>query len=248
MAGAVVKQQVAGETVVGVVDWRGHLALHIRQLVLGQPQIRIAVSVDVAGGHDHRVEDFFRRSPSEPNFAMERPIQLPLDQINAIVSAGHNIHHAIAGQVLKRDVEHNFVELRAERFCLEAPLAVVAIDAIFTAHDDLDHAVVVEVVQDERVDEDVAVVGRDVLAAGRVERRRTGAFEPLEPGEVDAIRLGQGLRREFGWLPLHTNVAAQDATLGQGAVDEVQRNPKDRRWPAIGVRVEAAMPPFALLE
>ena len=60
--------------------------------------------------------------------------------------------------------------------------------------------------------------------------------------------LGQGLRREFGRLPLHRDVAPQDAALGQGVVDEVQRNPEYRRWPAVGVRVEPAMTPLALLE
>ena len=95
--GAVVEQQVAGESVVGVVDRRRHLALHVRQFVLRQPQVRIAIAVDVAGGHHHWIEHFFRCPPSEPSFAGEHPIRLSFNKINAVVTAGDDIHRAVTG-------------------------------------------------------------------------------------------------------------------------------------------------------
>ena len=51
---AIVQEQVGGVAVVRVVEGRGHLSLHVGRLVLPEPDVEVAVRVDVAGAEDRR--------------------------------------------------------------------------------------------------------------------------------------------------------------------------------------------------
>ena len=158
------------------------------------------------------------------------------------------VGNAVPRQVVEGDVEHEFIKVRAQFFRLKTPHAVIAVDPVFAAENDIDHAVSVEVGQDQWVDENVSIVGRNVLVVGRLERRRSFAFEPLKAGEINLPRAGQLLRCDLGRLPLHLNVTAQDAALGQARVDDVERDPKHRLCPTFSPGSETPMSPLTLLE
>jgi hypothetical protein len=218
----VIQEQIRRVTVVGVVVGGGHLAAEIGLLVLGEPDIEVAVAIDIS--------DRQRGGPAQRLFEAGCELRLVGETAFCVAEVEYEVAPRPGRhQVGVRIAVHVGDDARLGEFVgvidqwrpLESALAPIPQDANGAHHDQIQQAVFVQVVEQDRVNSRESVPRGLLEAEGPLEGSGSRAREHAQCGRVD---------------PGRNRIAAIIAAIGPddrqfalnddapGALDQVERD------------------------
>src|SRR5204862_6445060 len=172
----VVKQKIGRIAVVGVVKGVRRGSVGVRFFVLGEENVQIPVRIDIAAGHDHGVLD--RRFANKLCGLIELALGRAFKKIKTVVLVTEQIDEAIAVKVSEERSPNIGRGKPAKFFWTIRAVALPPIKKIFCDQKNFGKSVLVEIVNDERINQVRVFRGRDFFVKNQ--SKRLIAFASLD--------------------------------------------------------------------
>ena len=208
--------------VIGIVVGGGHLAAQIGKLVLGEPDIEVAIAIDVS--------DRQRRGPAQRLFEAGCELRLVGETAFCVAEVEYEVaprpgRHQVGVRIAVHVGDDarlgELVGMIDQRRLLKSAFAPVPQDAGGTHHDQIQQAVLVQVVDQDRMNSGESVPRGLLEAEGPLERKGSRAREHAQSGRVDSGRDGiAAIIAAIG--PDDCQFALDDGPPGVGTLDQVE--------------------------
>ena len=252
VAAALVLQDIAGVTVVGVVVGRGELPAGVGRFVLGDEQIEVAVAVDVAGGEagrggegDVAVDHAARRLVELAGavaFIEEHGESRGRTSADDVGADDQVIDYAVAAEVGEQALQDDADDGSAHLLSVEYGIALVPEYVVGARRDQFGQTVAVEVLGDQVV---VAGAILEPVQRSAFEHGRAVSSLHGQPGGGDLVGDPQAIVGLPGG-PVHRDGAGDVQALRLLGVFKIDHDIERRAPTPVGVLIERRVMPFGL--